>query len=288
MNIVDNAAWDDVYLIETSDYVLGGVEGTSNEQAKALANRTRYLRDLLEAIETEIASMPTSNVMNQALLLKADKNYADTELGKKADKSYTDNKLGLKADKTYLDDGFATKTLLATKADKSYTDSKLLLKADKSYVDDGFATKTLLAAKADKSYTDTKLSEKTDKNYTDTELGKKADKSYVDNNFLAAIKGITVTSGEVQTTNRTTSFGTLMPVNYNYNFADIFPPTGFTMSNMIGFMCSPALIYFNGDVNSDDTLFCRWRKELDRVRVICQNSENRAVSSVNYLAMWQK
>lgn len=256
MNIIDNAAWDEVYLIETSDYVLGGVEGTSNEQAKALANRTRYLRDLLEAIETEIASMPTSNAMNQALLLKADKTYTDTELGKKADKTYTDNKLGLKADKTYVDDGFASKSSVTAKADKTYTDTELGKKADKTYVD--------------------------------TELGKKADKTYVDNNFLAATKGITVTSGEVATTSRSTVIGTSLASNWSYNFADIYPPAGFTMSHLIGFMCSPAIIYFNGGVNSDDTLYCRYQKQLDRVRIICQNSENRAVSSINYLAMWQK
>ncbi len=256
MNIIDNATWDEVYLIETSDYVLGGVEGTSNEQAKALANRTRYLRDLLEAIETEIASMPTSNAMNQALLLKSDKTYVDTELGKKADKSYTDNKLGFKADKTY--------------------------------VDDGFASKSSVTAKADKTYTDTELGKKADKTYTDTELGKKADKTYVDTNFLAASKGITVTSGEVATMSRSTVIGTSLASNWSYNFADIYPPAGFTMSHLIGFMCSPAIIYFNGGVNNDDTLYCRYQKQLDRVRIICQNSENRAVSSVNYLAMWQK
>jgi len=253
MNIIDNAAWDDVYLIETSDYVLGGVEGTSNEQAKALANRTRYLHDLLEAIENEIALMPTSNVMNQALSLKADKTYTDTELGKKADKTYTDNKLGLKADKTY--------------------------------VDDGFAIKSSVTAKADKTYTDTELGKKADKSYTDTELGKKADKSYVDNNFLAASKIVTATSGEVQTSARA---GGQLQANWNYNFADIYPPSGFTMSNLIGFICSPAIIYFNGVVNGDDTLYCRWERRLDYVRVICQNSESRGVSSVNYLAMWQK
>ena len=211
MNIIDTASWDEIYLIETSDYVLGGVEGTSNEQAKALANRTRYLRDLLEAIESEIASMPTSISMDQALVLKADKIYTDTELGKKADKTYTD-----------------------------------------------------------------------------TELGKKADKAYADTNFLAATKNITVTSGEVATSNRSTVIGTSLASNWDYNLVDIYPPAGFTMSNLIGFMCSPAIIYFTGGVNNDDTLYCRYQKRTDRVRIICQNSENRAISSVNYLAMWQK
>ena len=256
MNIIDTASWDEIYLIETSDYVLGGVEGTSNEQAKALANRTRYLRDLLEAIESEIASMPTSISMDQALVLKADKIYTDTELGKKADKTYTDNKLSLKADKTY--------------------------------VDDGFATKSSVTAKADKIYTDTELGKKADKTYTDTELGKKADKAYADTNFLAATKNITVTSGEVATSNRSTVIGTSLASNWDYNLVDIYPPAGFTMSNLIGFMCSPAIIYFNGGVNNDDTLYCRYQKRTDRVRIICQNSENRAISSVNYLAMWQK
>ena len=256
MNIIDQESWDDIYLIETSDYVVGGSGGTSNEQAVALANRTRWLRAQLEALELEIASMPTSESMGTALALKADKTYADTELGKKADKSYTDNKLAQKADKTYVDDGFATKSSVTAKADKTYTDTELGKKADKTYVD--------------------------------TELGKKADKNYVDSNFLAATKNITVTSGEVATSNRSTVIGTSLASNWDYNIVDIYPPSGYAMSDLIGFMCSPAIIYFNGVVDNNDTLYCRWERRMDRVRVICQNSENRAVSSINYLAMWRK
>jgi hypothetical protein len=253
MNIIDQESWDDIYLIETSDYVVGGSGGTSNEQAVALANRTRWLRAQLEALELEIASMPTSESMGTALALKADKTYTDTELGKKADKSYADNKLALKADKIYVDDGFAMKSSVTAKSDKTYVDTELGKKADKTYVD--------------------------------AELGKKADKNYVDLNFLAATKDITITSGLLNTSNRMQ--GQLQD-NWDYNIVDIYPPSGFSITHLIGFICSPAVIYFNGGVDGNDTLYCRWERRKDRVRVICQNSENRAVSSINSLAMWRK
>ncbi|MBL4774489.1 MAG: hypothetical protein JKY87_00310 [Mariprofundus sp.] len=40
-----------IYQIETNDPVIGGVDGISNKQAKALANRTAYLKAQLAAID---------------------------------------------------------------------------------------------------------------------------------------------------------------------------------------------------------------------------------------------
>jgi hypothetical protein len=76
----------------------------------------------------------------------------------------------------------------------------------------------------------------------------------------------------------------------------------------VGFIPSIAYIDFSGDVNSDDTLWCRYDIELPnttynsssvatsnpiygttaRIRVWCNNSENQANSIVNYLAIWEK
>lgn len=49
-NLPESSSWDaGVYQIETTDAVVGGVNGISNAQAKSLANRTKWLRDWLES-----------------------------------------------------------------------------------------------------------------------------------------------------------------------------------------------------------------------------------------------
>ena len=53
------------------------------------------------------------------LLLKSDKTYVDTELGKKSDKTYVDTELGKKANQTYVD------TELGKKANQTYVDTEL-------------------------------------------------------------------------------------------------------------------------------------------------------------------
>lgn len=45
-----------VYQIETADPVLGGVDGTTNVPIKALANRTRWLKQQVDELNTAIAS----------------------------------------------------------------------------------------------------------------------------------------------------------------------------------------------------------------------------------------
>lgn len=52
-NIVDQASFDPVYLIEVGDQVIGGAEGISNKQGIALANRTLYLKTRLEGLTPE-------------------------------------------------------------------------------------------------------------------------------------------------------------------------------------------------------------------------------------------
>jgi len=81
--------------------------------------------------------------------------------------------------------------------------------------------------------------------------------------------------------------------NFNANFADIFPPTGFTMSHLRGFTASIGIVYFAGNVDGNDVMWCRWSRRGDRVRVICANSENRvdaagATSYINYFAVWRR
>lgn len=53
-NIVETQDWvDGVYQIETTDRVLGGVDGTANAQAKALASRTAYLKAAVESAQDD-------------------------------------------------------------------------------------------------------------------------------------------------------------------------------------------------------------------------------------------
>ena len=76
--------------------------------------------------------------------------------------------------------------------------------------------------------------------------------------------------------------------DYTKNYVYVYPPTGYTMSHLAGFMPSINQIAFAGDVNSDDTLWCKYRLESNRVTVICSNSETRFASKVNYIAIWIK
>ena len=74
------------------------------------------------------------------LLLKSDKTYVDTELGKKSDKTYVDTELGKKSDLSYVD------TELGKKSDKTYVDTELDKKSDVTYVDNELDKKTGLYA----------------------------------------------------------------------------------------------------------------------------------------------
>ena len=45
-NVIEQSLWEvGVYQIETSDAILGGVNGIANRQALQLANRTLWLKD---------------------------------------------------------------------------------------------------------------------------------------------------------------------------------------------------------------------------------------------------
>lgn len=96
------------------------------------------------------------------------------------------------------------------------------------------------------------------------------------------------TYGFVQTQNRYSKVGWAGYNDWTRNYADVFPPTGFTMSHFQGLVASVGIIYFKGDVNSDDNTYIRWRRQSDRVRIIGNNSENRAASYINYMAVWRK
>lgn len=50
---------DGVYMLQQYDPVQGGEDGVSNEQAKALALRTRNLHDRVSELERKISALET-------------------------------------------------------------------------------------------------------------------------------------------------------------------------------------------------------------------------------------
>ena len=75
--------------------------------------------------------------------------------------------------------------------------------------------------------------------------------------------------------------------NDTYNHADVFPPAGKTMSDLIGFIPSIRTIYFAGGVNRDDAMRCEYSIMSDRIRVWVQNTEQRWKGTFNWLAVWR-
>lgn len=58
-NLTEQAIWEAaIYLIKTSDPVLGGENGTSNIQAKQLANRTLWLKQFADQVNDSKGSYP--------------------------------------------------------------------------------------------------------------------------------------------------------------------------------------------------------------------------------------
>jgi hypothetical protein len=71
------------------------------------------------------------------------------------------------------------------------------------------------------------------------------------------------------------------------NYFDVFPPSGKTMANLIGFIASISLIQFDGDVDKNDNLRCKFAPfGGDRMRVWVSNSEQRGAPAGNFLAIW--
>ena len=74
--------------------------------------------------------------------------------------------------------------------------------------------------------------------------------------------------------------------NNGANFFDVFPPSGKTMTNLVAFVPSIAVIHYAGGVNGDDSMRCTWSQLSDRIRVYVQNTEQRSTPAANYLAIW--
>ena len=73
----------------------------------------------------------------------------------------------------------------------------------------------------------------------------------------------------------------------DYNYFDVFPPSGKTMSNIVSFIASIHYIHFTGVVDWNDSLRCTWAFYGDRIRVWVQNTEQRSNPSATWLAIWR-
>ena len=104
-------------------------------------------------------------------------------------------------------------------------------------------------------------------------------------NKLFDASNFQITTGTVNTYSYTNIVGGFSDAA---NYFDVFPPAGYTMSNLMAFIPSIAYIYFAGGVNADDALRCIWYNLGDRIRVYVQNTEQRANPGANYLAVWSK
>ncbi len=100
--------------------------------------------------------------------------------------------------------------------------------------------------------------------------------------------GLAFTHGSTITYNRTPTGANQF--NFSYNNAFIYPPSGYTINNLVGFVPSIGEISFWGDVDNNDYLWCNYQVQYanNRVAVTCNNSENGQRSIINYLAIWRK
>lgn len=103
---------------------------------------------------------------------------------------------------------------------------------------------------------------------------------------------IQITSGQDTVQSRSSQVGSGLINNYDYNYFDVNPPSGYTLANLAGFMASANQIDFESEVNNDDWLFCKYKPYPDvnptKIRIICGNSENGSSSKVNWIAVWIK
>lgn len=68
----------------------------------------------------------------------------------------------------------------------------------------------------------------------------------------------------------------------------IYPPDGFTMSDLAAFIPSINIVHFNGDVDDNDVLRCQYSVDENCIKVDVRNSEQHGTTYANYLAIWIK
>jgi hypothetical protein len=117
--------------------------------------------------------------------------------------------------------------------------------------------------------------------------------------FTGNPSGPTPTTGDNSTKLATTAFVKTAISNADTNLyitsgqtdsSDFFvyPPSGYTMSNLKGFIPSINGIWYAGGVDGNDTMRCYYTVLADKINVVTNNSEQRRNAIANWLAIWGK
>ena len=72
------------------------------------------------------------------------------------------------------------------------------------------------------------------------------------------------------------------------NTFTVSPPAGFTMADLAGFIPSINTIHYSGDVDGNDSSYCRYSIGASYITVTVYSSEQRAATHANWLAIWIK
>lgn len=81
--------------------------------------------------------------------------------------------------------------------------------------------------------------------------------------------------------------GTVQASGSSHTFT-VTPPTGYTMSDLAGFIPSISYIYFSGDVDGNDKVYCSYSVGANNITVTVYASEQNAQAKANWLAIWIK
>jgi len=124
----------------------------------------------------------------------------------------------------------------------------------------------------------------------------------------AETSGVNIT-GIVTATSFTTTSGTssqflkadgsvdgtdyLVTVTYGTNSGNTtyaYPPSGYSIGDLIGFIPSRRTGHFSGGVDNNDSIYCYYSIDTDnsRISITCYLSEQRATPTVNWMALWRK
>jgi len=124
----------------------------------------------------------------------------------------------------------------------------------------------------------------------------------------AETSGVNIT-GIVTATSFTTGIGTseqflkadgsvddtdyLVTVTYGTNSGTTtyaYPPSGYAIGDLIGFIPSRRTGHFSGGVDGNDSIYCYYSIDTanSRISITCYLSEQRATPTVNWMALWRK
>ena len=264
-----------IYQIEKTDPVVGGIDGISNRQARQLANRTTYLKGELERL------------LQQAKTLESE--LDQHQRASDPHQQYLNNARG---DARYLGKGAkAADSARLNGAEESSSTSKSTLA--KRNGDGDLHARLFRSTYAEQSNEPNANADIAFRNNKDSDnyirfMTKGAMQSWMDlNGWMNA--HLKITFGRQTTTARYSKVGWWNGYDgTGNNYTDIYPPSGYSMSHLAGFIASIGVVHYAGGVNGDDSIWLKAHYYSNRVRVVCNNSENRSSSQINYLAIWRK